>query len=145
MRNERIWVELVGSVIVARVRGAPTAEMLQECEQRVLELARDTDQVRVLYDALELEAPEMELVLLQQRLDSQKKVNLGATLLRTAILVPNTRIAYLSRIAFGHVGEGSYRVFYNDYGAALKWLEESGQGSGQEGLRGSGPGPERPG
>jgi len=127
MRDQGIRVELVGSVIVARLRGRPSAELLRECEQRVLELARDTQQVRVLYHALELDAPEMELVLLQQRLDTDRKANLGATTLRTAILVPNTRIAYLSRIAFGHAGEANYRVFYNDFGAALKWLEESGK------------------
>lgn len=119
-----LWVEPVGSVIVARLRGKPTPELLRECEQRVLALARDTNHVRVLYDALELVAPEMELVLLQQQLDSQKAATLsGAASLRTAILVPNTRIAYLARIAFGHVGEANYRVFYNDLGAAMKWLE----------------------
>lgn len=124
MRDPGIWVEPVGSVIVARLRGLPTAEMLRECEQRVLDLARDTQHVRVLYDALELEAPEMDLVLLQKQLDTQKKASLGGATLRTAILVPSTRIAYLSRIAFGHVGEANYRVFYNDLGAALKWLGE---------------------
>ncbi len=123
MLDPRIWVEPVGSVIVARLRGLPTAELLRECEQRVLELAHDTQQVRVLYDALELVAPEMDLVLLQQRLDTAKKESLGGASLRTAILVPNTRIAFLARIAFGHVGEAHYRVFYNDLGAALKWLE----------------------
>lgn len=124
MRSEQIWVELVGTVIVARIRGRPTAEMLRECEHRVLELARDTQQIRVLYDALELEAPDMELVLLQKQLDSEKKGNLGSASLRTAILVSNTRIAYLARIAFGHAGEASYRVFYNDFAAALRWLED---------------------
>lgn len=123
MRDENLWVEPVGSVIVARLRGMPTAEILLECEQRVVELARDTQQVRVLYDALELVAPDIELVLLQQRLDTERKTSLNGTSLRTAILVPNTRIAYLSRIAFGHAGESSYRVFYNDLHAALKWLE----------------------
>ncbi len=126
MRDERVWVEPVGAVIVARVRGKPTAEMLRECEDRVLELARETKQVRVLYDALELEAPEMELVLLQQQLQAAKRTSLSSVSMRTAILVPNTRIAYLSRIAFGHAGEESYRVFYNDFGAAIKWLEDQG-------------------
>jgi len=124
MRDEQIWVEPVGSVIVARVRGKPTAEMLRECERRVLELARETHHVRLLYDALELEAPEIEVVRLHQQLEAAREVNLGAASLRTAILVPNTRIAYLARIAFGHVGETKYRVFYNDFGAALKWLED---------------------
>jgi len=36
-----------------------------------------------------------------------------------AIVVPNTRVAYLARIAFG---EGDYRVFYNDFLAAIRWL-----------------------
>jgi hypothetical protein len=123
MQDERIWVEPVGSVIVARVRGKPTAELLRECEGRVLELARDTRHVRVLYDALELEPPEMDLVLLQQQMDSDRKNSIGAASLRTAILVPNTKIAYLSRIAFGNAGEANYRVFYNDLSAALTWLD----------------------
>jgi len=68
MHDQRIWVEPVGSVIVARLRGKPTAELLRGCEARVLELTRDTQQVRVLYDALELEPPDMDLVLLQKQL-----------------------------------------------------------------------------
>lgn len=123
MKDERIWVEPVGAVIVARLRGKPTADLLRECESRVLELTRDTQHVRVLYDALELDAPEMDLVLLQKQLDSDRKDRIGAASLRTAILVPNTRIAYLSRIAFGHAGEDNYRVFYNDLSAALRWLD----------------------
>ena len=124
MRDEHIWVEPVGSVIVARIRGKPTAEILRECERRVLELARETQHVRLLYDALELEAPEIEVVRLQQQLEADRQTNLGPASLRTAILVRNTRIADLSRIAFGRVGEANYRVFYNDLGAALKWLED---------------------
>jgi hypothetical protein len=125
VKDERIWVEPVGSVIVARLRGKPTADLLRECEARVIELTRDTQHVRVLYDALELEPPEMDLVLLQKQLDSERKDRLRAGSLRTAILVPNTRIAYLSRIAFGHAGEANYRVFYSDISAALRWLDAS--------------------
>lgn len=123
-RDPNLWVEPVGSTIVARLRGAPTAEMLRECEQRVVELAQDTKHVRVLYDALELVAPKVELVLLHQQLAAEQRATLTAgTSLRTAILVADTRSAYLARIAFGRVGEDHYRVFYNDLGAAMKWLE----------------------
>jgi hypothetical protein len=111
---------------VARIRGHVPAELLRECEDRVLELARETQHVRVLYDGLELEAPEMEVVLFQQQLEIAKRAHLRSASLRTALLVPNTRIAYLARIAFGHAGESNYRVFYNDLGAALKWLEDPG-------------------
>jgi hypothetical protein len=98
--------------------------MLEECQERVLALARDTRQLKILYDSLELEAPAIVLVLLQQRLESDKKMSLGSVPLRTAILVPNTRIAYQARIAFGQFGEGEYRVFYSDRVQAIKWLEE---------------------
>jgi hypothetical protein len=124
MEDSNLWVEPVGNIIVARLRGLCTPELLLECERRVLALAHDTRHVRVLYDTLEMNAPEMELVLMQQRLEMQKKKALGTATLRTAILVPNTRIAFLSRIAFGHEGEEHYRVFYNDMGQALKWLEQ---------------------
>jgi hypothetical protein len=36
-------------------------------------------------------------------------------------VVPNSRLAYLARLAFG---EGDYRVFYNDIVAAVRWLSE---------------------
>jgi hypothetical protein len=47
---------------------------------------------------------------------------LGPIKLKRAIVVPNSRIAFLARIAFG---EGDYKVFYNDMIAAIKWLSES--------------------
>ena len=128
MEDGNLWVEPVGSIIVARLRGVCTAETLLECQRRVLELARDTQHVRVLYDALEMRAPEIELVLLQQRLEQETKARLPSATLRTAVLVPNTRTAYLARIAFGHAGEEHYRVFYNDMGRALQWLEAPGSG-----------------
>lgn len=128
MQQQQLWVEPVGSLILARLRGVPTPQMLEECQQRVLALARESNQLRVLYDCLELIAPEMDLVLQQQRLETEKRAALGAVPLRTAILVPNTRIAFLARISFGQLGEEYYRVFYNDMGRALKWLEDSGPG-----------------
>ena len=124
MHQQQLWVEPVGSLILARLRGVLSPEMLQECQQRVLALARESNQLRVLYDCLELTAPEMDLVLLQQRLETEKRAVLGAVPLRTAILVPNTRIAFLARISFGQFGEAHYRVFYNDMTRAVKWLEE---------------------
>ena len=119
-----MWVEPVGHLIVARLRGELSTETLLECQDRVLMLAREINQVRVLYDALEMTAPKIDLVLLQQRLEMEKKDNLGNVPIRTAILVPNTQIAYLARIAFGQGGENYYQVFYNDLGRAIRWLEE---------------------
>lgn len=113
----QVWVELVGDLVVARVRGEPTARLLQECQDQVLFLVRDAGRGRVLYDTLEMEAPPVDVPWAQRELDE----SLGAVQLRRAIVVPNSRLAYLARLAFG---EGDYRVFYNDIIAAVKWLSE---------------------
>lgn len=111
----QLWIELVGDIIVARIRGQPNEYLLAECQRRVLALAADSGCRRVLYDALELDRPPIEIVLTQQ--------SYGAALqesgLKVAIVVPNTAIAYLSRLAFGRL---DHRVFYNDMAAALAWL-----------------------
>lgn len=124
MEQQKLWVEPVGNIIIARLRGVCTEEVLKECQERVLDLIKDTNQVKVLYDALEMDAPEVDLVLAQQKLETEMKAKLGHVPLRKAILVPNTRLAYLSRIAFGQFGEGEYRVFYNDITQAVRWLED---------------------
>lgn len=108
---------------MARLRGSLTKELLEELHERVLQLLQDTGHTRVLYDCLEMESPDVELVLAQQKLDKKKKQLLDGRVLRKAILVPNTRLAYLARIAFGEFGEGEYRVFYSDLSQALHWIE----------------------
>jgi hypothetical protein len=116
----QLWVEPVGSLIIARVRGRPTEALLRECQDRVLQIARDTGNAAahgVLYDALEMESPPVDVPLVQRSLDE----SLGTVRLRRAIVVPNTRLAYLARLAFG---EGDYRVFYNGMAAAVTWLSQ---------------------
>jgi hypothetical protein len=111
------WVELVGDLVVARVRGEPTEELLRECQEQVLFLVRDAGRGKVLYDTLEMEAPPVDVPWSQRELDEQ----LGPVQLRRAIVVPNSKLAYLARLAFG---EGDYRVFYNDFVAAVRWLSD---------------------
>lgn len=124
MNQQQLWVEPVGGIITARIRGKCTEELLRECQERVLLLAKDTEQVKVLYDALEMEDPGVDLAVFQQKMDLEAWKQFGPVPLRRAILVPNTRIAYLARLAFGQFGEGAYRVFYNDLTQAVLWLEE---------------------
>ncbi|MEP0873539.1 hypothetical protein NDA01_27650 [Trichocoleus desertorum AS-A10] len=112
---DQLWVELVGGIILARIRGVATADLIQECHQRIVMLQRDTGCKQVMYDALELERPPIEIVLTQQGLtDALKQADV-----KVAIVVPNTGIAYLARLAFG---EANHRVFYNDIAAAVSWL-----------------------
>lgn len=88
---------------------------MQSAQEQVLLLLSETDRARVLYDALEMAAPPVELVVSQQ----EKSDQLYQRGVRIAILTPNTRIAYLARLAFGR---GEYRVFYNDLSEAVAWL-----------------------
>lgn len=115
--NQQLWIEPVGSIIIARMRGVPTEEMLFECQERILSLVKDTGQGRILHDVLEMEVPSVDVPLSQWKLDK----NSPAIRLRRAIVVPNSKLAYLARLAFG---EGDYRVFYNDMNAAVSWLAE---------------------
>jgi hypothetical protein len=118
MADGQIWVELVGDLVIARVRGEPTEQLLQQLQDKVLFLAQDAGRGKVLYDTLEMDAPSPDVPWAQRALDEK----LGTLKLKRAIVVPNSRLAYLARIAFG---EGDYRVFYNDMVAAITWLSES--------------------
>jgi len=116
--NGALWVELSGEIIIARVRGEPSVELLRDCQAQVVHLARDSGRVRILYDVLEMLPPPVDVPWSQRELDAQ----LGELHLRRAIVVPNARLAFLARLAFG---EGDYRVFYNEIAAAVRWLTES--------------------
>lgn len=76
--TEQLWIEPVENLIIARIRGIPTEALLEECQTRVLALVRETEQGRVLYDALEMESPSVEVPLSQNKLDA----NIGAIRLR---------------------------------------------------------------
>lgn len=115
--SEQVWVELVGGIIIARIRGIPTEQLVAECQQRVVALQGDTGCNLILYDALELDRPPIEIVLTQQAISAA----LNRSALKVAIVVPNTAIAYLARLAFGEL---RHRVFYNDITAALVWLTD---------------------
>jgi hypothetical protein len=118
MKGE-LWVEPIGDLIIARMRGEPTVELLKECQDKVLFIARDVRKARVLYDVLEMSPPPVDVPWSQRQLDEQ----LEGVKLRRAIVVPNTKLAYLARLAFG---EGDYRVFYNDMAEAVNWLTSQG-------------------
>lgn len=113
--SDQLWVEPVGELIIARLRGQPTEAVLRQCQEQVLFLVKDAGRGKVLYDTLEMEVPPIEVPWSQRRLDE----DLGPVQLRRAIVVPNSKLAYLARLAFG---EGDYRVFYSDMIGAIKWL-----------------------
>jgi hypothetical protein len=115
MSAGQAWVELVGDLVVARVRGEPNEQLLRETQEKVLALVRDAERGKVLYDTLEMTPPPLDVPWSQRDLDEK----LGPIKLKRAIVVPNSRLAFLARLAFG---EGDYKVFYNDMIAAIKWL-----------------------
>lgn len=116
--EQRTWVGLSGDIVVARVRGSLTKEEVTSAQEQVLLLLDQTKRWRVLYDVLEMEPPSINLTL-AQREHSDQLYRKGV---RIAILVPDTRTAYLARLAFG---QGDYRVIYDDLTEALAWLAHS--------------------
>nr|WP_298723391.1 hypothetical protein [uncultured Steroidobacter sp.] len=116
-QQNQVAVDLADNLIIARVRGCPTEAVLQECQTEVLLLARESGVRNVLYDALEMDPPPVSIPWAQRSLDEQ----LTDVKLRRAIVVPNPKLAFLARLAFG---DGDYRVFYEDKAAAAQWLAE---------------------
>lgn len=114
---EQLWIEPVGNVIMARIRGVPNEDILKDCQHRIISLVKDTSQGRILHDCLEMEAPTVDVPLSQWKIDEDTDRSIK---LRRAIVVPNTKLAYLARLAFGE----NTRVFYNDMTSALNWLTE---------------------
>ena len=66
-----IWVEFLGELVVAHVRGTPTENLLREAQEKVLFLVRDAGRGKVLYDTLEMEAPPVDVQWSQRALDEQ--------------------------------------------------------------------------
>jgi hypothetical protein len=110
-------VEQAGEVIVARLRGTASEALLRELQEAVLQLAARLARPRVLVELLELNVPQVELAALQRKLDEDRR----AAGLRRAIVVPDSRLAYFARLAFG---DGNYRIFYNDRAGAMQWLAQ---------------------
>lgn len=113
--QDHVWVELVGKIIIARLRGEVSEEMLNERHERICQIRRDTNCTRLLLDDLEMTAMSYPSMEAQQALNTE----LNALGFQIAIVVPNSRLAYLARIQFG---ESNHRVFYNDMAEAIAWL-----------------------
>jgi hypothetical protein len=112
-----LWIELVGGIIIARIRGVPTTALLAQCQERVVEMIARTGEALVLYDALEMIAPNATVAWSQRTLDETLP-----TRPRRAIVVRDTKVAYLARLAFADEF-GENRVFYNDMAEAFEWLK----------------------
>ena len=86
---KELWVELVGELIIARGRGETTEELLRECQRQVLFLAKDAGRVKVLYAALEMLPPPVDVPWVQRQLDE----SIAGLHIRRAIVVPNSKLA----------------------------------------------------
>lgn len=116
---DKVWVELVGQVIMARMRGQVTQDMLKERHEQILHISRDTGCTKLLLDDLEMDAMSYEEIEAQRALN----VELNEKHLQIAVVVPNSRMAYLARLQFG---ADNHQVFYTDMAAALLWLRNGG-------------------
>jgi hypothetical protein len=67
--SDQLWIEPVGGIIIARMRGTPTEELLKECQRIVVELLQQTAKPLVLYDALEMTPPDTRVAWSQRSLD----------------------------------------------------------------------------
>lgn len=111
----QFWIESVGAIIVVRIRGELSVPLLEQVSREIVGMIERTGCNRILVDALEMSPPAIEIPLMQWKLnETQKELKI-----RRAIVVPNSRLAYLARLSFG---EGDHQIFYGDLVGAVKWL-----------------------
>jgi hypothetical protein len=113
--QKKVWVGLVGKIIIARLRGDVTEEMLNERHERICRIQRDTNCASLLLDDLEMHAMSYDAIEAQQILNTE----LDSLPMHIAIVVPNSSLAFRARLQFG---EKNHRVFYNDMAEAILWL-----------------------
>jgi len=116
--DEGFLCEAVGSLVVVRLIRPMSERVLEECQLCMLETLQQTGSKAVLYDLREMQ-PTSVNVLLYQRILNEHVRHLE---LRRAIVVPNTLIAHLARLAFG---VGDYKLFYDDVDAAKRFLRDA--------------------
>ena len=116
--DEDFSCEAVGSLVVVRLTRPESERVLEECQLCVLETMQQTGSKAVLYDLREMQAAPVN-VLLYQRIFNEHVRHLD---LRRAIVVPNTQLAHLARLAFG---VGDYKLFYDDLDGAKRFLRDA--------------------
>lgn len=114
---DQVWVELVGNIIIARISGEASPEMLKARHERILQIEQDTGCKKLLLDDLQM-APLAYSGVEAQRVLSRELETLG---FKIAILVPNSKMAFIARQKFS--GDNA-RVFYNNMVEALAWLAQ---------------------
>lgn len=115
----QLHVEVVDGLIVARIVGEPTIAFFDECIYRLQPVLQDTGITKILYDLSAAEAPCIDTILHGTKISIEAR----ATMLRRAIVAPNSKIAYLVRLVFG---EENYRIFYENRDDAIQWLKAQG-------------------
>jgi hypothetical protein len=114
---EQVSLEIRDSVVVAGVTGEITEDIVRHRHASTVASARDSGFKSVLFDVRLAVPPTAEVS------ESQRKLNpeLSALGFRLAIVVQNTRMAYLARQTFFGL---EHRIFYDDVDAAISWLTE---------------------
>jgi hypothetical protein len=114
---DRLCVELVGQIIIARIKGEPTEELLALRHERILQMERDSACRKLLLDDLQMSAPSYTHIQKQRTLNPE----LNALSFKIAVVVPDSQMAYLARMKFDHE---NHKVFYNDLAEAITWLSQ---------------------
>lgn len=116
--GDKLELAIIGDVIRARMRGDVTEEMLQQRHQQFLHISEETGSKKLLLNDMEMGAFSYPLLKAQRVLTTE----LDDLHFRIAVVVPDSRLAYLARIQFG--GK-SHKALYTDMAAAFQWLHES--------------------
>jgi hypothetical protein len=101
----RFVCEFVNHIVVATLQGEPTKRILEACQVEVLAVVRGSGMRAVLYDFRQLsQGPSAKVLLHQEALDHET----NGLKLRRAVVVSNSAVGYLARLAFS--ADGSFII-----------------------------------
>lgn len=116
LTNE-LWGERVGEIIIARIKGQPTSDILTVRHERILQVQQESGCKKLLLDDLQMALPTYPQIKFQRKLNP----DFSALDFKIAVLVPHSQMAFLARLKFNRE---NHRVFYNEIADAVAWLAQ---------------------
>jgi hypothetical protein len=112
---DNLLVDLIGGIIIAKVKGPLTEDIIRSRHAQIVRLALDTGCGKVLFDGRQTDIPSQATADLQRALNPSLKI----LNLRIAILITKTAQTNWARLAYiNH----EHQVFRDDLVSAVEWL-----------------------
>lgn len=117
MKDDHVWAEMAGGILFINLRGPLSPALLEQCHRQERAWLSQASIPLVLYDVLQLQAPEDAADL--SPFPSPPAWPAGR--IKRAVVLADARLRNPLRLGLGAIN-GECRLFENDFDAAYAWL-----------------------